>query len=342
MNYVINKSKIDPIDSRMIAACVEEQIAPWVGRRFDPGRREADLTRFNEHTTIFLYDIRGHDVRLVPKSDALAINPAVAYRASSYVNLLRDAVRDQPVSRALSIAIDVNDEAPDIDDVPLFTFQKRRGQSNILLPDVDMVMTNYLANFERDSIPYEDKRITAGFSGSSTGGGVIIPMAAVRDTPFPRLRAARFFRGIATVDFRLSNLVQCDDDVRDALLQEGFGTAPAGWREMYENRFAISIDGNGAACSRPALILKSNCVLLKYDSEYVLFYFSHLVDGEHYIGIHRDQDVLEVLRMEQADPGRFEGIARNGRDFAERVFHPDFMRTYTRDLLEAYQSISSG
>ena len=67
------------------------------------------------------------------------------------------------------------------------------------------------------------------------------------------------------------------------------------WSEQYRHMFLLSMDGNGATCSRVISSLKSNSVLIKYQSDSILYYFSALEPGTHFISVNDDRDIEGIL-----------------------------------------------
>jgi hypothetical protein len=96
------------------------------------------------------------------------------------------------------------------------------------------------------------------------------------------------------------------------------------------------MDGNGATCSRVAIALMSQCVLLKYNSDRVLYYFGGLQPWLHYVPVGEDADVERIIALEATDPARFARIAANGRAFARTYLGSANARFYTAQLLQLY------
>ena len=94
-------------------------------------------------------------------------------------------------------------------------------------------------------------------------GRRMMALSDIRDVTVPRMRAVKYFRGRSDVDFRLPAIVQCTPEAEQALIQDGFGHGVMGWDEAYTSKFIISMDGNGATCSRPAIIMRSRSVIFK-------------------------------------------------------------------------------
>ena len=97
------------------------------------------------------------------------------------------------------------------------------------------------------------------------------------------------------------------------------------------------MDGNGAACSRLILGLKSNSVVLKYDSLYELYYFPILKPWIHYIPIESDKDVLNIIELEKYNPGIFESISNKGKCFYYEYIKKSDVFDYVYFLLNIYE-----
>lgn len=260
-------------ENAVIDFLIEQQISPWKDRSLNKNSLKGELTELNKYEGVYVYSILGENVSKLGKAGSSGSRQAFDDRSNAYLRLLQDSFLGAPTHHELTVAICVNDCACDVETVPSFSFQKRIGQSSILLPDIDFLTNEFYENARADPFDYDDKDIMASFAGSTSGGGELTAESIRRD-PFPRLRAARFFRNCDEVSFHLPVLVQCDEEARAVLLEEGWGRGHVSWDVTYKSRFGISIDGNGAACSRPALVLRSNSVLVKYASEHVLFLFS--------------------------------------------------------------------
>ncbi len=99
------------------------------------------------------------------------------------------------------------------------------------------------------------------------------------------------------------------------------------------------MDGNGATCSRLALGLKSNCVVLKYNSLYELYYFSILNPWIHYIPIEKDEDILNIIEFEKNNPGVFEKISSNSKVFFDNYLSIPGVFNYLYFLFSIYERL---
>jgi len=223
---------------------------------------------------------------------------------------------------------------------PLFCFQRTTAQTYPMLPDIDLLESDFLANPAfRDTIPYREKSDRAVFAGSTTGGTITEQVA--RDLSLPRLRAAAYFLGNPKVDFRLPHIVQAaSTEAIEILARQPFCQAPRlQWAEQFHAKFLLSMDGNGATCSRVAVALGSNSVLMKYASDHLLYYFPALEPWQHYLPIDNDADVERLIDAETADPGRFEPVTQAARAFAGRYINAACAIEYTANLLIGYADI---
>jgi hypothetical protein len=330
---------VNSADAVIRAWCVE-QMAPWLDRLIAPASLLATLDRLNRtEPNVFLYTIVGRQVQLAekPPEGRHRWYEVSLSRAEMYHKFLQEVVADLAVDIAAPLAIYVGDGTLAMPPAPVFAFQKPQGNASVLLPDVDFVAYSFFrAPEHNDPIAYFDKACSAVFVGATTGGRVT--QDVVRHLTLPRLRSAVFFRDCASVMFRLPLAVQCDSDETRALLRTiGIGDGVVvPWQDQLRHRFLISMDGNGAACSRVVRALLSNGVLLKYASPNVLFYFSGLQPWLHYVPIQHDDDVLHIVETERRTPGFFAPVAQAGRAFACRFLTREALMCYTAALLRLY------
>ena len=317
-----------------------EQAAPWLARPLPRAEAEAAFALLNAtEPNVFLFTLRNGNATLAEKPQAARHEfYALSHdRARAYQMFLDTVAREHCPDLDVPLAICVGDEALRTPAVPVFAFQKPRGNRSLLLPDPDFLGSRfYAAAHERDSLDYAAKSCTAVFYGATTGG--LITADIVRRLANPRLRAFAHFRDHPRVTFRLPTIVQCDSEATAAMLRAmGAGDGrTATWAEQLRHRFLISVDGNGAACSRVARALLSNSVLLKFESPHVLHYFSAMQPWRHYVPIATETEVEDVLQAEAAHPGLFAPVAAAGRRFAETLLSQAAGHRYTAELLRLY------
>jgi len=239
-------------------------------------------------------------------------------------------------------ALNVRDEVPEIVRAPIFGVQKPAGSDVVLLPVIDFLVCDFYIyeNFD-DPFTYDQKSTSAIFVGSTTG--CLYTEEIVRSLAAPRLRAAVYFKNKPRVHFLLPQITQCNSKETEELLRKmGFGNGPRiPWKSQMAHKFIISMDGNGATCSRVVIALKSNSVLLKYNSPHRLYYFSHLIPWQHYIPIETDRAVESIVQMDLDCPGLFRFIADEGCAFAERYLTKEAVTRYAAELIRFYAEMFS-
>jgi hypothetical protein len=314
------------------------EVAPW---QFSPVPRadvEAAFARLNDtHPLMAIYRFASGNVTLAPKPVAAAHTEGIAHRAALYLAYFQSVAELLPPGFATNICVGLGDVLPVPPTVPLFCFQKERGARSLLVPDIDFLVSHFYEDPSLiDTNSYIAKSATAVFAGATTGGRIDADVA--RNLSIPRLRAAGYFIGNPRVDFRLANITQVDSPEAHEILQaQPFCQKPRlPWPQQYRNRFIISMDGNGATCSRVAIALRSNSVLLKYDSNHVLYYFGGLQPWLHYVPAAADSDIEKILDLDARDPVVFEQIADAGRRFARIYLNGPATQGYTATLLQLY------
>jgi hypothetical protein len=283
-----------------------------------------------------LYHFAERNVVLQPRPAGLWSSPFLEQRALSYLTFFQTVAVLLPDDLCTTLCVCLGDMTGRYN-VPLFGFQKKHAGATLLMPDIDFLVDDFHeGEFWQDNTPYAQKMPRAVFAGSTTGA--IIDAEMARNCSLPRLRAARFFQNRVDVDFRLPHVAQYEDDEARTLMaaQPFCQRPPLSWHEQFQSRFLISIDGNGATCARIAVGLASHCVLLKYASDQILYYFPALKPHVHYVPIERDEDVLAVLAAERAAPGRHAAISQAARRFAADYLTRNRITEYMARLIVAY------
>lgn len=330
-------------DAEAVRAWCLKEMAHWRARRPDFASAVEQFRAWNDTTQdLYLFEIANRRVSIVekrvPPSNADLAKDLLS-RADRYRRLFQAVIDAHAPTLSTMLAVGVADGTDVRGDAPVFAFQKRVGEDVILLPDIDILAYGFFeAPLYRDEIGFGGKATSAVFTGSTTGAR--ITMDIVRNLALPRLRAARHFSGSPDVAFDLPNIVQCDTPETTAALKAlGLPSRPRSWPEQFRHKFLLSMDGNGATCSRVAIALKSNSVLLKYDSPNQLYYFSELIPWRHYVPIATDQQVEEIVALERRSPGLFRSVADQGKEFFERYLRRERVYLYTAALLSEYVQI---
>ena len=260
-------------------------------------------------------------------------------RANAYAELFRESLSFARLTREFSLGVDVGDIPNPLGGMPIFAFQRTRGQRVLLLPDVDLLFMQFLEGSQwDDGVNFFQKSNGAIFVGATTGGE--ITMAVARSLELPRLRAAAAFKESRAVTFLLPEIVQYDSqETADAVRALGFGDKRVEWKDQLAFRHLISMDGNGATCSRVAIALKSNSVLLKYTSNQELFYFQFLRPWRHYVPIADDAAVEAAVAHCGTHPLLYARIANSGKRFFRSHLSRFACTRYTAALLRGYSNL---
>ena len=337
-----------PLSPAEREALVEPQLRQWNGDHLlNAGRAESALLRLHEdHPSIFVYDVHGKRVlarRKTGRAARHAVDPLdarmYAKRVNHYGTLLAEVAEQRGGRDSFSLAVDLRDIPVDHEEFPVFGFQRLKGAGNPLLPDVDFFHHGWYLD-DDDRLTYDQKSVSACFAGASTGR--TLTADDIRLHASERLSLAFQFQSNPRVHFVIANSVHCVDAEADSLLRaQPYFSAPIAWQEQLRHRFLISVDGNGATCSRVVKSLRSQSVLVKFESPYELFYFPLLKPGVHFLSAARAQDVERYLDEENALPGCHARVAIAGAAFARRVLVAPTVLDYTRLLIDRYASLFS-
>lgn len=96
------------------------------------------------------------------------------------------------------------------------------------------------------------------------------------------------------------------------------------------------MDGTVAAYRFPYLMLGSSLVL-KQDSHYYEFFYSHLKAGTHYVPVKRNlSDLLEKIKWAKENDAEAQRIARAGQTLARELLQPSRLYCYYYRVLQEY------
>ncbi len=324
-------------------ALISHQMAPWRQPGWRTGRPARDLLRHlnTSSASVFVFEVDGTQVDVWPKRAAAGHAPADAAkvrmfhkRVNQYRTLLHEVCNRYQHRDAYHLVMDMEDIPAECPDWPIFGFQKQKAAANLLLPDVDFFHQGWYQT-DTDPTPYLEKSVTACFVGSSTGAQLDVKTIAAHNTP--RLRLASQFLDDPRVLFRIAQAAQCDsEEARRLLLAQPYFSEPVSWGEQLRHRFLLSIDGNGATCSRVVKSLRSHAVLVKFQSDHELFYFPLMHNGVHYLQVQGPQDVHDILDKESAQPGHYRSVAQAGQAFADKTLCAAAVLQYTHLMLQQY------
>jgi hypothetical protein len=257
------------------------EVMPWRMRCIAASAIPDAAAELNTTETAYIFTIREGGISVESKLGKFA---NVAHpRSRIHLDFFHEVLRVYPSIPDTTFILDIGDMPPPSPNVPVFQFQKPADAFSILLPDIDFIGWNYytLAAIV-DTAHYAEKALSAIFVGGTSGQ--LNTVETVRNPVASRLRSAKYFRGHPDIRFLLPKLCQCaNPEAERALRDLGFGGPPIQWSEQFGHKFIISVDGNGATCSRVVIVLKSNSVLLKYDSPHRLYHSHGLLPWRHYI-----------------------------------------------------------
>lgn len=335
-------AKPEPIVSEE-ARWAAQDVAGWYGRGVHQTKFELEAARLaGAVSSIYRVDIAGGKVQV----RGGAASPAVSVferRIANYCRMLEDTIRAFRLDIATSLLIDVNDMSHLACDVPIFAFQRKvEERSILLLPDVDLVGSGFdISPAVRDDRRWADKENSAVFTGSTTGG--FSSIESVRAGTLPRLAAATYFKNVPSVLWELPNIVQCDSiETVELIRSMQLGNVVRSWTEQFCSRIILSMDGNGATCSRVSIALASNSVLAKFASDRELYYFRGLKSGQEYLQLDTFADVEPILSQMAKTPGTYEAVATAGRVFATRHLSRLAAFHYVAELLVRYARLMKG
>jgi hypothetical protein len=326
---------------------VSHQLAAWAANRPNPSHVERQSTLLNQHLLFCIFEIRKDgSVAIQPKavSNHDRSHPHVGLsdiRGQLYLRLLEEVVRTHNLSLSVNIPVGLGDHVPTRPGFPIFCFQKIEGSHNVLLPDVDFLGHNWYPPSEEE-LSFECKYNSAIFVGSSTGSPAVA--ATLREIVeynlTPRLHLASLLHGHNKIHFRIARAVQVGTSEPQKLLEaKPYFSKEISFDDQLKHKFIISIDGNGATCSRVALALRSESVLLKFDSPYQLYYFDGLNHEGEYLAVRTVSDIERIIALEEQVPGRFQCVAQNGKTFYQRYLTREAGYLYVAKLLQRYASL---
>ncbi|XP_070828061.1 protein O-glucosyltransferase 3 [Chaetodon trifascialis] len=121
------------------------------------------------------------------------------------------------------------------------------------------------------------------------------------------------------------------------------GKAPlVGFFDFFKYKYQVNVDGTVAAYRFPYLMLGSSLVL-KQDSQYYEYFYSHLKAGTHYVPVKRNlSDLLEKIKWAKENDGEAQEIARAGQMLARELLQPSRLYCYYYRVLHTYSERQTG
>lgn len=324
-----------------------EQLFVYSGYGFGRKSVEEMLDVYNiNRKYFFIFEVNNRVVKIKSKPNFFSeeelcdSTDTAVLRAINYKNLFQHVINTCNVDINTVFGMEMPDEVFESVDVPVFGYQKQAHHKVLLMPDIDFLNYDfYRLPLVEDTFAYNEKDARGVFFGATTGAGMITE-EALNKKSVRRINSALFFKDHESVDFKLPDIVQvASDDVRRMIADMDLGGERREWPEQLKYKFLISMDGNGATCSRVVISLKSNSVLLKYDSPNMLYYFSGLIPWYNFIPIQNDKDILRIIELERLYPGYFESVATNGRDFYNANLQRERVFEYVALLIKGYSDL---
>ncbi|OCX75578.1 glycosyl transferase family 90 [Acidithiobacillus thiooxidans] len=266
-------------------------------------------------------------------------------RAILYKSFISDVLSIYHPELVITIPFLIDDLSIGYNEIPVFSFQKTIQDKMLLAPDVDALANKFYEEPDLlDAYRYEDKTNSIIFAGSTTGvdeNGRSIHNTLETIYNNERVNIANHFKNSDEVLVRLPNVVQCDDDTKEYLLSQPFCTPTiVTMAEQYKCKCLLSMDGNGATCSRVMLALRSNSVLVKCLSNYTLWYFKALIPWDNYIPVACTKDIEDVYGALASDEDNiFPKIANNQKMFYNCYLRQSDTYTYFAVMLNEFNFI---
>ena len=238
-----------------------------------------------------------------------------------YLEHLRALVRngDLPLRNDGQIVFQLEDNPLDIASV---SWEERRDFQNVrLIPDLYYFMASGYEGFDPVLEPWEDRRPSIIWRGSSTGLPWLLQTLSVFDD-LPRYRMCRLAAQLgARADVGLTGLAQIASPEEEALIhekvsREGLLKPFVPMTEMARHQFILDIDGNANSWNFMQK-LRLGCCVLRVESAWHQWFADRLIAWEHYVPIAADlSDMVERAEWCFANSAECSAIAERGKRFA--------------------------
>ncbi len=334
--------QLRPQNKKILSGWAEAQMKPWLSsgtKKYDLQRKFAELNDSDKN--IIVADFTGDSLIIRKKSKNYTYEAWMEFRIESYRFLVERVALEHGISGTFTIAYDVRDQGDVQHDAPIFVFQKSETSGNLLLPDPDFFTQNWYEN-RQDWMPYRKKVRRAVFAGASSGtcGGLTVEI--VRNDQTPRLKLAAEAINHSEIDITIRAAVEYTTPEAKSILESKayFIKSWISLSSQFENRFMISIDGNGPTCSRVVHTLLSNSILLKHHDNFknskILFYYYGMQSGVHYLPFSSISDIETILDHEKNGKIPVNTIRRNAQRFARTYLSRDAVEFYLATVLKQY------
>lgn len=213
----------------------------------------------------------------------------------------------------------------------VLTFSKNKeDRYPVLVPDPFMI-GNYGGRLSiKDGFSWETKEKKIGFYGVTTGN-----KNPVKNNRINLCYWSRENRDIS--DFYITGVVQ----MTMASFQKRFSDyqsicrPPLQQPEQYKYRYLLSADGNTASWDRVPWVMKSKSLLFKHESNQVLYYYPLMLDGSHFVEVHKNS-MLKNFMFYENNPAQANNIIFNANTFVDTHLKPTNAILYLTYLFENF------
>ncbi|XP_075998636.1 protein O-glucosyltransferase 3 [Genypterus blacodes] len=118
-------------------------------------------------------------------------------------------------------------------------------------------------------------------------------------------------------------------------------TALVGFFDFFKCKYQVNVDGTVAAYRFPYLML-GNSLVLKQDSPYYEYFYSHMKAGIHYSPVKRNlSDLIQKIKWAKENDAEAQKIARAGQAMARELLQPSRLYCYYYKVLQMYSERQS-
>lgn len=220
--------------------------------------------------------------------------------------------------------------------VPIFAFCKniKRDKNVILLPDsqsLDLAQSKILKKVKRYNLEniWENKIGKAFWRGGTSGGFYSIN----NYFDYPRFKLINLSVNYKDIlDAKFTQIIQTlDNKVNEKLLN--YLEENRSIEDHIRYKYQILIDGNSSTWGGSLWRFLANSLVLKQDSDYILWYYNCLKAYKHYVPFNNDcSDLVEKIYWAKNNDILVKEIVNKANDFAYKNL------TYTDMLLYIYKA----
>lgn len=240
--------------------------------------------------------------------------------------------------------LDLNDFVTSIDEqyLPIFSFCKKKDQHfSILIPDCEILRgynkIDKVLNESGDKFPWAMKKEISFWRGSTTNGLYNLPCWK----SYPRSQLT--FLSLEypqDVDARFTRFIQGARDNPDFMSFQRIHGEKVSIGDSLCYKYLIDIDGNASTYSRFYWILRSNCLPLKQDSDFIQWYYGALKPYQHFVPFSDDcSDLISQIDWARTHDETAKQIAEESAYFAEKMLSTESAYLYLYFALMEYHNL---